>query len=113
MLKTLIEKFPPRMVPQKSLRNARSVADHLSISFRNYFYFRAQIFCQKNVTRKSVLEKLGPQKYRETSYPAIKHMPVKIVKHGAYQVETSVSTQLTPPNLIVHTLDADPPRSPS
>lgn len=106
MLKTLTEKFPPEWFLKKKFEkrwiNCRPLVDFIP----QLFLFSCTNF----------LWKIGPRKTRPpkiSSYPVIKHTPVKIVKHGAYQVETSVSTQLTPPNLIVHTLDADPPRSPS
>lgn len=107
-MKTLIEKFPAGWF----LKNAASFPKHF---FR--FHSRAQLFLfftQKMFlsTNSQILTGLvrnfsSKKRYsipRKKShlYPRrSRRTRVRVGKHGAYQVETSVSTQLTPPNLIV------------
>lgn len=105
-MKTLIEKFPGS---SKTLHRFQSTSFDF-IRGRNYFYFlRRKCFFQRIhkfspdsfeiSRRKNVIPSLAktshlyPRRSRRTR--------VRVGKHGAYQVETSVSTQLTPPNLIV------------
>lgn len=81
MLKTLIEKFPQK-------KNA----SFDFIGRRNYFYFLRKIFFSTNSQIFTVPRHICILVDR------VGISASKLQKHGAYQVETSVSTQLTPPN---------------
>lgn len=81
MLKTLIEKFP-----QKKNASFDFIGAIISIfSAENFFLNEFTNFHR-------------PSSHLYPGRSSIGISASKLQKHGAYQVETSVSTQLTPPN---------------
>ena len=82
MLKTLIEKFPQK---KKTLLSISSVQLFLFFPRKIFFSTNSQIF----IVPRHICILVDRVDSISSS---------KLQKHGAYQVETSVSTQLTPPN---------------